>query len=308
LSELLNALFQYTLKVQPTPEQLPYWVRIAGALGPVLVGVVSVILSLALAFLYNEQKKLQEANHKAALDVVNWEWDGDRLEVDVVNHGNGVAQDIKLTTLAHADNGAHRKFSSKSNLLKRTGQDNPWANSVDSDGEVKKLGGRRRVGKIAPQEWSRDWMGINFRNFVQEMKELGVKELKYCFVIQGRELSNRKVWTFLRQEMMITNPQDYSPDSGLGPVTLTSHDGTFDRYFSQSFFKRWSSYLYVSSFMFFSMIPFLDLKPRVLDVSGTSRVKRLLLRRRIKRPFRVVIIKLKNTYQWVARFLRTEVE
>jgi len=266
--------------MQP-PDQLPYWVRFIGALGPVIVSVVSVALTFALAFLYNEQKKIAEADHKAALDVTDWDWNGDRLEVDVVNHGNGVAERMQLATLVHADNDAHREYSLRSNVLKREGRDNPWANAVEADGKSKKLKGKRKVGKIAPETWNRKWHSIDFHNFIREMKDKGVKELKYCFVIKGVEMSNRQTYTLLREEMMITNPQDYNRSGGLGSVTYTSHDGTFDRFFSRSFLNRWSTHLYVRSFAVLSMIPFVGLQPRNLDASGTSRVKRLFLRRRI---------------------------
>jgi hypothetical protein len=267
-------------KMQP-PDQLPYWVRLIGALGPVIVSVVSVGLTFALAFLYNEQKKIAEADHKAALDVTDWDWNGDKLEVDVVNHGNGVAERMQLTTLVHADNNAHCEYSLRSNVLKREGIDNPWANAVEADGESKNLKGKRRIGKMAPEILDKKWYGINFHNFIREMKEKGVKELKYCFVIQGVEMSNRQTFTLLREEMMITNPQEYNRSDGLGSVRYTSHDGTFDRFFSRSFINRWSTYLYIRSFAVLSMIPFVGVQPRDLDASGTSRVKRLFLRRRI---------------------------
>lgn len=266
--------------MQPS-DQLPYWVRFIGALGPVIVSVVSVTLTFALAFLYNEQKKIAEADHKAALDVTDWDWNGDRLEVDVVNHGNGVAERMQLTTLVHADNDAHREYSLRSNVLKREGRDNPWANAVEADGETRNLKGKRRIGKMAPEIWNRKWHGIDFHNFIKEMKEKGVKELKYCFVIQGVEMSNRQTFTLLREEMMITNPQEYTKNDGLGSVTHTSHDGTFDRYFSRSFLNRWSTHLYIRSFAVVGKIPLLGLQPRDLDASGTSRVKRLFLKRRI---------------------------
>jgi hypothetical protein len=278
--------------MQSVSSSLPYWVRFAGALGPVIVGFASVVLSLALAFLYNEQKKLQEANHKAALEVINWDWDGDELDVEVANYGNGVARNLSLTTLAYADNGAHRRFVAKSNVLKHGNQDNPWANAVEPDGEPKKLSGKRRVGELAPTEYPTNWVSISFDNFLRRMKEKGVEELKFCFVIQGVELSDRKSWTLLRDEMMVTNPQKYSRDTGMNSVTFTGHDGTFDRYFSRSFVTRWRSYLYVSSFALLGKVPILDLHPRKLDVSGTSRVKRLMLRRKICYPFRIIWSKL----------------
>lgn len=274
--------------MQGTPESLPYWARLAGALGPVLVGVASVVLTLALAFLYNEQKKLQEAEHYAALDVINWSWDGDELEVDIVNHGKGVAQNVSLTTLAYADNGAHRRYVTKSTVLKRPDQDNPWANAVEPAGNSTKLTGKRRVGELAPLDGSKDWVGIPFATFLQRMKEDGVEELKFCFVIEGVELSKRKAWTLLRHEMMITNPQEYSREEGLGSVTYTNHDGTFDNYFSSSFFSRWSSHLYVKFLRLLSRAPLLGLQPRDLDISGTARVKRMILRRRGRRTLNYV--------------------
>jgi len=253
----------------------------------IIAGLGTVILTVFLVVLYKRQQEQLAAQHEAVLEVTDVEWYGDRAIVWVSNFGNGVAKNLSLATLVKSDVGNHRTHTVRSTALKRIDKDGEWTNHIQSGEEDIPFHGKSKVGQIAPQDWPRDWMSLSFSAFVRRAKREGATEVKFCHVVQGAELSKNSCWDQIEPMTQSVNPQNFDSChtlENLPSVTKHGLDSTFYPYFRESSIRKWAVNIYSLIVRTFDILsPGITVQPRVLDASGTKRVKRVLLKRQLKR-------------------------
>ncbi|WP_144060767.1 hypothetical protein [Salinarchaeum sp. Harcht-Bsk1] len=253
----------------------------------VIAGIGTVVLTIFLVLLYKRQSSQLEAQHEAVLEVTDVEWYGDNAIIWLSNFGNGVVKDLRLTTLVKSDSGSHRNHALRANALKRIGKGGEWTNIIRPGEEEIPFHGTSQIGKHAHKDWPSDWLTLKFSNYARNEKGRGATELKYTHAVMGSELSGNSSWDRINPMTESINPQDFGADNSLENLPRkTSHgmDDTFLKFFSRtSLLWDWTTYIYVKSIRGLNrIIPMISLRPRVLDASGTRRVKRVLLKRDLK--------------------------
>lgn len=250
------------------------------------MGLGTVVLTAFLAILYKRQKEQLAAQHKAILEVTDAEWFEDKAILWISNYGNGVAKDLEFVTLVHSDTGDHRNYASRSNALKRIDKDGEWTNLLQPGEEQIPFEARAKVGKPAPPNFHKDWISIKFSHFIKEAKESGSTQVKYLFVVKGAELSGNMCYDTVYPETRSINPQNFEFRHSLGNlpgVGFHGSDLTFIRYFRESLTWKLAVELHMRVVRVLDrVLPFITLRPRVLDASGTKRVKRVLLKRDLR--------------------------
>lgn len=284
------------------PEWILQWNEIISGLG-------TVILTIFLVILYKRQQEQMAADHKAVLEVTDFEWNEDEATVYVSNFGNGVAKNLTLTTLAYVDTGKHRRYTRMMNHMKRQDKQGEWSNIITPGEEEIPFKGKSKIGKPAPISWSRNWIGIKFSNFIRHMKKKGAGEVKYLHLVQRVELSNTRCITMLQATTRGLNPQNFdnqhSLDSRHSLENLPSfieygHDNTFLPYFHEFTIRQIMNWTYINGIRLLNWIlPKVTIRSRPLDASGTRRVKRVILRRNIKNRVK----KKKNIKRFILRLL-----
>lgn len=275
------------------PDWLYTWSKVIAGLG-------SVILTILLVILYKRQQEQLAAQHEAILEVTDVEWHNrDRGIFWVSNFGNGVAKDLFLTTLVKSDSGDHRTHAVRSTALTRIDKDGEWTNVLQAGEEDIPFHAKSKVGQQAPSYWSDDWTTLRFSPFIREAKENGATEVKFCHVIHGAELSGNACWDQVQPMTQSVDPQEFETDHSLGNLpSVTKHglDKTFYPYFRSSFLRKWIFWVYAKGVRGLNrVIPKITLRPRVLDASGTRRVKRVLLKHQLRLGLNI----LKN---WILNF------
>lgn len=261
------------------PEWVLQWNEIVTGLG-------TVVLTIFLVILYKRQQEQMAANHKAVLEVTDFEWDGDEATVYVSNFGNGVAKDLALATLVYVDTGEHRKYTLRLNHMKRQDKQGEWTNVITPGEEEIPLKGKSIVGKLAPISWSNNWIDTNFGDFIIDMSEKGANEVKYLHLVRGVELSNKRCIAMLQATTSGLNPQKFDHHHSLQDmphIIRYGHDNTFLPYLHKSTTDRIMNWIYINKIQFLNWIlPKVTIRSRPLDTSGTRRVKRVILRRNIR--------------------------
>lgn len=264
----------------PSP---PVWLQQWSSL---VAGLGTVVLTAFLVILYQRQKEQLAAQHKAVLEVTDVEWYGDRAILWVSNFGNGVAENLHLTTLVKSETGEHRTHAGRSNALKRIDKDGEWTNLIQPGEEEVPFHATAKVGQPAPINWPADWTSLKFSSFVKEAKENGSTEVKYLPVVKGGELSGDVCYDTVYPMTRSVNPQEFEFEHSLGNLpSYTEHglDETFIRYFRESTSWKLAFNMYERVINVLNWpLPVITLRPRILDASGTKRVKRVLLKRDLK--------------------------
>jgi hypothetical protein len=282
------------------PSWLQQWSEIIAGLG-------TVVLTVFLVLLYKRQARQLEAQHEAVLEVTNAEWYGDKAIIWISNFGNGVAKSLNLATLVKSDTGEHCEHIVRSNSLKRIDKEGEWTNLIQPGEEEVPFHGTSKVGKLAPRNWSGDWISIKFSNFIRIARDNDSTEVKYAHVVQGAELSGNSCWDRIDPMTQSVNPQDFDREHSLGNLPgKTKHglDNTFYRYFRTSIFWKLAVRLYVFSIRILNkVIPKVKLRPRSLDASGTKRVKRIILKKDIKDFYGNLKSKVSSGRTWLGNRL-----
>jgi len=264
----------------PSP---PVWLQQWSSL---VAGLGTVVLTALLVILYQRQKEQLAAQHKAVLEVTDVEWYGDRAILWVSNFGNGVAENLHLTTLVKSETGEHRTHAGRSNALKRIDKDGEWTNLIQPSEEEVPFHATAKVGQPAPINWPANWISLKFSSFVRGAKENGSTEVKYLPVVKGGELSGDVCYDTVYPMTRSVNPQDFEFEHSLGNLPgYTKHglDETFIRYFRESISWKLAFNVYERAIHALNwLLPVITLRPRVLDASGTKRVKRVLLKRDLR--------------------------
>lgn len=265
--------------VPSPPLWLQQWSSLAAGLG-------TVVLTAFLVILYQRQKEQLAAQHKAVLEVTDVEWYGDKAILWISNFGNGVAENLHLTTLVKSETGEHRIHAGRSNALKRIDKDGEWTNLIQPGEEEVPFHATAKVGQPAPINWPADWLSLKFSSFVREANENGSTEVKYLPVVKGSELSGDVCYDTVHSMTRSVNPQEFEFEHSLGNLpSYTEHglDDTFIRYFRESTLWKLAFDVYVRVIRALDwLLPVINLRPRVLDASGTKRVKRELLKRDLR--------------------------
>jgi hypothetical protein len=263
----------------------------------------TVVLTVFLVLLYKRQARQLEAQHEAVLEVTSVEWYGDKAIIWVSNFGNGVAKNLNLATLVKSDTGEHREHIVRSNSLKRIDKEGEWTNLIQPGEERVPFYGTSKVGKLAPRNWSGDWISIKFSNFIRTARDNDSTEIKYTHIVQGAELSGNSCWDRIDPMTQSVNPQDFDREHSLGNLPgKTKHglDNTFHRYFRTSIFCKWAVRLYVFLIRILNkIIPKMKIRPRNLDASGTKRVKRVILKRNITEFYGNLKSKVSSGRTWL---------
>lgn len=264
----------------PSP---PIWLQQWSSL---VAGLGTVVLTTFLVILYKRQKEQLAAQHKAVLEVTDVEWYGDRAILWLSNFGNGVAKNLYLTILVKSDTGEHRTHAGRSNALKRIDKEGEWTNLIQPSEENVPFQAKAKVGQPAPINWPKDWTSLKFSSFVREAKENGSSEVKYLPVVKGNELSGNVCYDTVYPMTRSVNPQEFEFEHSLGDLPgQTEHglDETFIRYFRESTSWKVAFDVYERVIRILNwLLPVITLRPRVLDASGTKRVKRVLLKRDLR--------------------------
>ena len=259
------------------PEAFLEWSQIFAGLG-------TVILTVFLVILYKKQQEQLAANHEAILEVTDVSWDGDEATVRLSNFGNGVAQRIGLTTLVYADTGGHRKYTARTNMMKRKDKGGEWGNIIKAGEEEVEFTGRSKVGWYIAD---RGFSGTKFSSFIRRMKEEGATEVKYLHVLRGYDLAGNGCFDTVYWGTRAVNPQDFDRKHSLDNLPgykVMTDDTTFAPYLYPSVTLRIRRWLYVRVIYFLNwFIPKYTFQPRALDASGRKRVKRMALRHRVKK-------------------------
>ena len=261
------------------PIWLQQWSNLVAGLG-------TVILTAFLVILYKRQKEQLAAQHNAILEVSNVEWYGDKAILWVSNFGNGVADNLFLTTLVKSESGEHRTHASRSNGLKRIDKEGEWTNLIQPGEEDIPFQAEAKVGQPAPMTWPKGWVSLKFSAFVRKAKENGSTEVKYLPIVNGTELSGNVCYDTVYPMTRSVNPQEFEFEHSLGNLpghTRHGLDDTFIRYFRESTTRKLVFGMYARVIRALNwLLPAITLRPRVLDASGTKRVKRVLLKRDLR--------------------------
>lgn len=266
------------------PGWLLQWSRVVAALG-------TLILTIYLATLYKRQQEQLAANHEAILETTDPRWNGDTVSVSISNFGNGVAKDLRLTTLVYVDTGAHREYTLRSSFMKRQDTQGEGTHIIQPGEEDIRFEGTSKIGEPAPISAPYDWAGTSFKRFVMKMKEDGAREVKYRHIIQGSELSKKRCFDRLDRMTVSFNPQRFDHQHSLENMPSGVEYGYDDIF--QPFFREptidWDWIYYNGIRLLDRILPKVTIQLRNLDSSGVRRVKRVLLRRRIKYRTEVII-------------------
>lgn len=273
--------------ISPPPTWFFEWVRILGV-------VVSAFLSFLLVILYKRQQEQLAAQYEAVLEVTDVEWHEDNAIIWLSNFGNGVAKNLCLTTLVKADNDDHRNYAVRHNSLKRIDVGSEWGNHIRPDEEEIPFIGKSKINKPAPYDYRGNWAPIRFSSFVRRAKDNNATEVKYCHVVEGKEVSGEKCAALLNPMVRSIDPQKFDSNNSLENLpSYTRHgqDTTFMPYFRKSWGRDFIFRVYCRSVRLLNLVlPKIHLQPRRPDTSGTKRVKRVLLRQQV----RLLIRKLRS--------------
>ena len=260
------------------PEWVFQWSQVVSGLG-------SIVLTVFLVILYKRQQDQLAADHKALLEVSDVEWDRDEATLKISNFGNGVATKLSIVTLAHVESGEHRSYSSRRHHLKRQDKEGQWANTIQPGEEDVEFVGKSTIGNMTPDSSSRDWYGINFSFFINQMKRKNVEEVKFMHIVRGTELSNSPCFVAVEKGTKSINPQEFGREhslENLPGVTVYGSDETFLPYFRRDTLSQIRPWIYHNGVRLLNVLPGINIRRRVLDASGTKPVKRVILRRNIK--------------------------
>ena len=214
------------------------------------------------------------------------EWDRDEATLRISNFGNGVARNLSLVTLVHVESGEHRTYSARRHYLKRQDKEGEWANTIRPEEEDIEFVGDSKIGDMTPnRSSSRDWYGIYFSLFINQMKGKNVEDVKFMHIVRGSELSNSPCLVPVERGTKSVNPQEFDRNhslENLPSVTVYGSDETFLPYFRQDALAKVRPWIYHNGIRLLNAIPKVNIRRRGLDASGLKPVKRVILRRNIR--------------------------
>lgn len=277
-SLLILQMNKYLQIIGPPPNWLLQWTEI-------ITAIFAVAFSALLAILYKRQQKELAANHASILDIADVEWNQDEATIHLSNYGNGVVWNLSLVTLMHIDNGAHRNYALKGVRLENQETQGKLSTAIQDDKEAVEFKAESKVQVPSHPGAPSDWVNASFSKFIRRMKREGASEVKYQHVIRGWELSGKRVTTPLPSLTQKINVESFEHDHSLEDHHDIWYVGgdTFRPYFPISYSDKLKDRIYTKAVRLAdSVIPRVSLRPRGLDLSGTKRIRRVLLKQAIR--------------------------
>ncbi|WP_139326555.1 hypothetical protein [Natrinema saccharevitans] len=177
---MLDYLLAISLQLSSPPKWLTGWAE-------VILSSFSVIISYLLYRLYGQQKELLAADHKAIVSGKLQDSDTIESEISLSNYGNGIAKDLKLITYFTVPEDYKQKYSEVGVYLNQDGLEGVEG-SVLQPGEKEEFSCKPKIGVRETEDsetWDMKWLLEAFN----EMKQDGIKEVKFCFVVEYQEFT-----------------------------------------------------------------------------------------------------------------------
>lgn len=280
-------------------------------IGVTVIGTAITLLSIA----YSRVKaRIDRASHKPILEVEGYRWENDRLIVELSNTGNGVVEQLCLTTLARADNGAHRRYGISNVYLERTGSSR--SRSLQPGDQSVEFAATSKVKTPAPMFWGDEWRSTRFSNAVRSMKDRGTEQLLYTHLIQGADAMGKRVTKRLEPTPSEINPQQFGRGNSLenpSPTLISNPTGPFVRHMNPTRRMKYRSKLYTRWFDFWGWIypsrlvalivpeglrkrfgTYVSIRRRVICIDGVRRTNRAIIRRNMSHLWG----RIKRSWPW----------
>lgn len=199
LSELIDYVLTVLSRISPPPEWFTGWIELA-------LAMLSVVISYLLYRLYRQQKKLLAADHKAIVSARLVDSESITSTIELKNSGNGVAKNIKLVTYFTIPDEYENKYAEVGVYLNKDGEEG-IEGAVLQSGEKGEFNCKPKIGvkeTDRPEGWDTKWLLEAF----DEMKEDGIEEVKYCFVVEYTEFTEESQTVIVTPFVASLNPQN----------------------------------------------------------------------------------------------------
>lgn len=180
-----------------------------------ITGFLIVLLTIALVVLYKQQKDLFAENHRGLIDIVNSDFNGDSVNLELSNFGNGVVTDLSLLTLLDFESEEATEFGFVGVRMERQ-DESAGAYTIQGNEVGVPFQANAKIARLDDE-----WESRPFSLFLAELSRQDVSNLYCQFVVTGRDLTGDE----------IREPVDYPFEIDLtqaeGPLTAQNVNQVF---------------------------------------------------------------------------------